>query len=1241
MSNENEFVEVIVKLPGGKDNKLVLSVSKLGKVQQIIDYLAFHKTKKYYTNYSLLYNQKKLDSDEIISDLVGNGTTLHVQMQFKLYTAKDVLQHFLSFREYVGLVCETYDGISEFALSTPAKFSGAPFMEIKNLPAKSAEENERQTMRVSEEEKYRFFDLVNQALESRSAVPGILKSGGNIIIPCLRSLIISGYNPVPAFFRTKGHLMYFQIVTLEGETFHVTATPGGFFVNNSTSSRFDPTPRNEAVTKQTLYEVCSHQSTKFVQHVSKLENAYKENDSTAYARPVTTFLHKPWMVSALPPNNVDFTQLQYTALDFHTDRNFNDEYQTVRESLSSDVTTLLEEEKLLSRVIHEFNVAATKGAMDIFYDNLVALNPDSPRMEHVYLKNSIFYSFISDFDGRHADAGGDEAAHASANQDLQAVKVLLHSNVKKACHLLTAIIEFGGVRVLAQSPVPGILDSNGVERIKDENGEYVTREVPNEVRVRYGQDETTGKIMYDEEIANNLYEFQRVFHLKTHTVGEQSKLQTSCKSKGIIGSDKRCYILDLVNNPLDVEFVRENYDGETDEEARYPHRQTLIRHELVERWWITKVENDKIELSDAFRDNVHAFNPDAYQMEGIEDKTVDDISNFLRLKAIPELVKKFADGTVSVPYTGEHLVDILHNSGINLRYLGKIINLAEKELEEQKSARSAAQSKIAEGNKEHAEWESNYLKKIEGMILERQAKIQQLLKENKEIPPELSGELALDENEVRKPHDGDAVVVNNDNLLTLIELSKLEIISRSVKHVIRKYSKELPAIMVSSLISYVLNLLFGSSYNSKPPVEIPDEVYASFSFEFTKLNQQSLLQEIASQAQRRFGVALSSDWLSQYGESPFMLLRSVCSKNGIQLLNKEYFFTKEQYESWKQSQDKKVRNKLVDPVATFCIQDFSLRPIVKVADMNTNVGDRYWAQASELLKQDDNQQHALVLFTQAIAAREEIYGVVHPIVAESYYALSNVYSNLGAFVQAIALCRKACAIYERVAGYDSFQLMRCLNGLAYLELSNESPFNAALSLSMLLEIFSCNCPSIHPSVISAYYTLGTITGSMKNVPQNIQVLNKISELILKVDGEMTYPYALNESRIGNLYASIEDFENSLPYIQNSFDLFCKELGLNHQTTAQCKRWISGIENIITEKEQQKKLAAASNTVTGSNPKPKKSNTNSVNPNPELVSKSIDELVNFINGDGSSKSSKTQNKNKKNSSKKKALSKKSI
>ncbi|CAR30934.1 ZYRO0E05984p [Zygosaccharomyces rouxii] len=1253
----NSEIKLLIKLPFksgptahskktqvNQENELQLLFTREGKIQNVIDVLGVVYTTKFLTNIDLEANGRVLSPLENLSDVVGNdeAETFKLKLLYKPYNAREVLKHLLATREYLGFTPETTDGLSDFAVSVGSKFPEIPFKEIKqrteseHKDEKNEGKKENVEPEISAEEKQEFVKLVHEIFEEFNSEPNKNSyfTGNSIITPCLRSLYLSHYNPVPAFYRARGHLMYLKAVTLEGEVFHITAVPSGFYLNKSSETKFDPFPReaenDDHYVKPSLHQLIGMHSKKFFSHIENFEKKISKLDSAAYLKPTTTFLHKPWLISSLPVETGDYLRLQENSYNFDTERNFNDEFQAVRELASDSLHERVEAERLLIRISHEFSAAASKTAMSILHGDLVAMNPESPLEEQIFLKDNIFYSFVTDVSGNFTGKGGDAAAFAAANQDLRTTNLLNRLNLRDVRYLLATIVDFAGKRILAQTPVPGLLNTMGTRIVEDpETGKEVIEDLPNEVVVNYGYDEAEGKVVSNEEFDESVRkEFSRTFHLKTHEV-DGAQVSFSSQSKGIIGFDKRKYILDLANTyPLDINFVRANFDS-VEESKRYPHRQTLLRPELIEKWWQEKLTKAGVEYKEAYERNMFSYNPDAYQIPGIEDPVIDEISDYLEKTVLQSVVEDYASTNAMAPYDGAHVVDNLHINGINVRYLGKLIELAKNTLSQQTADYENNLVKIQEGNKDHQEWEKGYLIKIEKMLKERQEKINKYIEANKEVPKELTGELKLNDEEIRKPTKETPAIIAKDYLLPLISAAESEIVARSLKHVLRSYSKPLPVALLPSFVAYVFNLFFGVEYNDKPVPEEVDEFYPVKNYEFSKLTRASLLEAIEEQAYLRFRYELPGNWFEAHTKVPFALIRSVCYGFGIQLINKEYFFNKEQFSAYQNSLDKKMRNKVVAPKYTFSSSDLLVIPRVKTTNYGSSVGDELWAEGAAVL--DKDQGLALTFLSQAIAVKEDVSTALDRSVAEKYLALSTIYSSVGLVPEAVAFARKASVIYERVTGLDSFELLRSLSNLALMEYSNRSPYNAALVYKRIMEIvkpFDLTSKH-HPVIISALNYLEEFAVTLKDSRLAIEILNKLCTLVAKLDGENSLASGYLESRIGNLYATLDDMPHALDHIARTNGIFIKELGLNHEVTAQARQWTEGLTNLIKNNQfKQKVLEQKARANNGATPQNRKNvDEKQVQPNPGLANKSVDELLNFIEGSEGADTKQSKNKKK--------------
>ncbi|KAG1327255.1 hypothetical protein COCNU_01G011890 [Cocos nucifera] len=276
--------------------------------------------------------------------------------------------------------------------------------------------------------------------------------------------------------------------------------------------------------------------------------------------------------------------------------------------------------------------------------------------------------------------------------------ILFHqeADVPGLYNLAMAIIDYRGYRVVAQSIIPGILQGDKSDSLL------------------YGSVDNGKKICWDESFHSKVVEAAKRLHLKEHTVmdgsGNVVKLAAPVESKGIIGSDDRHYLLDLMRvTPRDA-----NYSGPG-------HRFCVLRPELVASFCEAeaaerslcrpKIAREDSETPDSRSSSSDVMgtpvevqageecasapaeaqtpgedillNPNVFtefKLAGSqEDISTDEAivrkaASYLTDVVLQKIVQDLCSLEVS-PMDGQSLTDALHAHGINVRYLGKVADM--------------------------------------------------------------------------------------------------------------------------------------------------------------------------------------------------------------------------------------------------------------------------------------------------------------------------------------------------------------------------------------------------------------------------------------------------------------------------------------------------------------------------------------------------------------------------------------
>ena len=77
------------------------------------------------------------------------------------------------------------------------------------------------------------------------------------------------------------------------------------------------------------------------------------------------------------------------------------------------------------------------------------------RRVHMYIWNNMFFSLGFDVKEHYKDFGGDAAAHAAPTNDLQGVRAINTIDLDGLHTLGTVVVDYRGMRVTAQTIVPG------------------------------------------------------------------------------------------------------------------------------------------------------------------------------------------------------------------------------------------------------------------------------------------------------------------------------------------------------------------------------------------------------------------------------------------------------------------------------------------------------------------------------------------------------------------------------------------------------------------------------------------------------------------------------------------------------------------------------------------------------------------------------------------------------------------
>lgn len=1150
-----------------------------------------------YTCFHLEHNGNRINDFVELSEVPDLKADSEIVLVEDPYTEKEARMHVVRMRELIGASGDRVDNLH--GISAGLSLHDAIVGEVN----------------TDESEKDHSLSKYN--LTGQSSLQTILPRAESPLPKTVKSISLSPWNPAPYHLRQKGHLLYLQITTNEGEQFQVTSHVSGFFVNKCSNAKFDPFPKpmGKKGSSHSLLTLLSQLSPSFNTAFEALQESNNQKDLLTTFPFQNAIPNSPWLVgpasSSLNTHQPDITRSQESYLisgvdNAETLRDWNEEFQTTRELPRDTVQDRVFRERLTSKLFADYNEAAARGAVLVARGEVAPLNPTEARDAQIFVYNNIFYSFGADGVGTFTSDGGDEAARVAVGKDVLGIKAVNQLDIPGLFTPGTVVVDYMGKRIVGQSIVPGI---------------FKQRE-PGEHQIDYGGVEGKEVVATHPDFVPIFEKLSKALRIKQHPVwdkdGKRHDLEGSVETKGLLGTDGRKYVLDLYRvAPMDALWQEEPGSD------MYPHRMSVLRLELVESYWRSKMseyvkaeverrrvakaeeapkaeegsEDKSEEAADQERVDISGFNlalnPDVFSGQvpqtqeekeqwAQDEKEVRDACEHLRSKIMPGLVQDLHDGDVGFPMDGQSLTQLLHKRGINVRYLGKLAQLSTE-----KGARLQALSTL------------------------------------------------------------------------LVQ----EMITRAFKHVANHYLRNVPAPFVAPCIAHLLNCLLGSDVNAAPQPEIDQSLRAVFlegDFSFEKVTPESLRTEIEKQISTRYRYSLEQGWVSSLRH--LQLLRDISIKLGLQLGARDFVFSKSQVKEQAPatngasghgneggSKKKKKGGDTTSPsrIAVETKPALSINaddilnvvPLVKDASPRSSLAEEA-LEAGRISLMQNQKQLGQELILESLSLHEQIYGILHPEVAKLYHQLSMLYYQTDEKEAAVELARKAVIVTERTLGVDSADTILAYLNLSLFEHASGNTTTALVYIKHAMDLWKIIYGPSHPDSITTMNNAAVMLQHLKQYADSRKWFEASLSVCEDLFGKQSINTATILFQLAQALALDQDSKAAVGKMRDAYNIFLSQLGPEDRNTKEAETWLEQLtQNAVSIAKHAKDIQARRLRRININPRVSTMGTR-VQPQvgqtaPETAgaassatgmdSRSIDELLKFIEGGDTSSSRSKQAK----------------
>ena len=540
------------------------------------------------------------------------------------------------------------------------------------------------------------------------------------------------------------------------------------------------------------------------------------------------------------------------------------------------------------------------------------------------------------------------------------------------------------------------------------------------------------------------------------------------------------------------------------------------------------------------------------------------------------------------PMDGQSLSQLLHNHGINLRYLGVIATLAQASDSRLKALHTLAIQEIVARSFKH---EANRLLKDLPTVFAGPC-ISHLL--NCFLGSELN----------RTP-----TAQLDQNMQSLYPGTKWT------------FTDATPESLISAIIDQA---------HRRFRYDIPSDW-------FLEMNRLVVLREVAL----KLGLQLSArDYTFKSvqkvnGHSPESQVESQLAAP-VPLTNGHHANGTSVKRKKKSNLDPETRSNTPDSVAaisptTFDVDDIvNIMPVMKDACPKSVIAEEA-LEAGKLSILQNQKELGLDLLLESLTLHEQIYGVIHPEVARVYHQLSTLYYQMDEKIAAVELAHKAVIVSERTLGVDSNETILSYLNLGLFEHANGNTHGALAYVRHALELWKIIFGAHHPDSITTLNNTAVMLQHMKQYRDSRIWFERSLEICEKTSGKSSVTTATLSFQLAQALALDQDPKGAVQRMRDAYNIFHAKLGPEDRNTKESESWLEQLtHNAVSIAKQAKDMQArrtrknqfTPRVTLGTRPQPSVGQSsaaaslgNDTRNFGGLDSRNVEELIRFIEGGG--------------------------
>ncbi|KAG5869510.1 hypothetical protein JTB14_008060 [Gonioctena quinquepunctata] len=1129
-----------------------IQVSSMELVQEIHQLLMDREDTCHRTCFSLQLDGNSLDNFAELKNIEGLKEGSVIKVVEEPYTMREARIHVRHIRDLLKSLdpADAYNGVECNSLSFLNAVTQGDILEKKKMRPESVDCTPPDYI-MPESKERPLIALQPQFKDQRTP-------------PCMKVLTTSAWNPPPGPRKIHGDLMYLYVVTLEDKHYHISACARGFYINQSSAEDFNPKPASPSHLCHSLIELLNQISPQFKRNFALLQK--KRSQRHPFERVATPYQLYSWTaptmehtLDAIRAEDTFSSKLGYEEHIPGQTRDWNEELQTTRELPRKTLPERLLRERAIFKVHSDFVAAATRGAMAVIDGNVMAINPGEEAKMQMFIWNNIFFSL-----------GFDVVIIIRSWEVMRCVcgagvRVYSAVDLPGLYTLGTVVIDYRGYRVTAQSIIPGIL-----EREQEQS-------------VVYGSIDFGKTVLSNPKYLDLLNKAgQQLKILPHHVVNDKEESVELCSSvecKGIIGNDGRYYILDLLRTfPPDVNFLK--LEGEElSTEVKFfgfpidhKHKLCCLRQELIDsfvdsrymmfikyaayhlqqlnlRKTEEKIKDNAIDDKVAINGNKLEENGEKDENSKDEDTEKDNIAekrSQMEEAEAKKIVESITDGskleqesTKNIVKTASMAVGSLKDTEFDIRFNPDVYSPGIRHCENSDPPIAKQRQLVKDA--------AEYL-----LTVQIPTFIRDCLDHSSAPMDGLTLSEAMHSRGINIRYLGKVtnLLAKVKQLEYLYSIAVAELILRSAKHIFTIYLQGCEMMNLSVAIAHFLNCFLYSGTVTNP-LQGQDEFQSknnkkrnkrrgrvnplscNDNNEWANMTTKSLWNQLKAELKSYFDYELLSNDIDSTTDMYFLqkvsLLRSFCLKTGLQILLRDYNFDS--------------KNKLI-----FYEEDIlNIFPLVK--HINPRATDAYNFYTTGQSKiQQGYLKDGYELISEALNLLNNVYGAMHPEIAQCLRMLARLNYIMGEHGEAMAYQQKAVLMSERVHGIDHPYTITKYAHLALYCFANSQVSTALKLLYRARYLAVIVCGENHPEVALLDSNISLILHAVGEYELSLRFLEKALALNIKYYGAKSLKVAVSYHLVARTQSCMGNFRSALNHEKEAYAIYKQQLGENHEKT---------------------------------------------------------------------------------------------